>query len=283
MVNARLVNGVGTPCYSNPVQPAILVHGHRGARALRPENTLPAFEYAIAAGADALEMDVAVTRDDVVVVSHDAKLNRRICTSPGGPATIRQLTLAELACWDCGALRHPRFRRQMPVPHTHPPTLAQVLSLANRGNFLFNIEIKSYPRHPELTPPPEPFVELVWNVIREHRLENRVIVQSFDFRVLHAMRDRAPEIRLAALYAGRPKSFVRLAREAGTRIVAPHHTLVRRRNARAAHDAGLQVVVWTANQPRQWKRLIAAQVDGIITDDPAALIAYLTDRGLRLR
>src|SRR5580698_8626156 len=94
----------------------ILVHGHRGARAMRPENTLAGFEYAIAVGADALEMDVAVTRDDVVVVSHDPKLNRRICQSPDPPRAIRDLTLFEVERWDCGALRNPRFRNQTPIP-----------------------------------------------------------------------------------------------------------------------------------------------------------------------
>jgi len=281
MVNARLVNLVGPLAILNRVQPAILVHGHRGARALLPENTLPAFEYAVAAGADALEMDVAVTRDDVVVVSHDAKLNRRICTSPGCPTAIRQLSLAELSRWDCGALRNPRFRRQTPIPRTPIPTLDEVLDLAGRGSFLFNIEIKSNPRHPELTPPPDRFSELVWVAVRRHRLEQRVMVQSFDFRVLNAMRRLAPEIRLAALYVGRPKSLVKLGLEAGTQVIAPHHRLVRRRNVRAAHETGLQVVAWTANQRRDWRRLAKAQVDGIITDDPAGLIAFLKERGLR--
>src|SRR5437588_402578 len=90
----------------------ILVHGHRGARALRPENTIPAFEYAIGAGADVLELDMAVTRDDVVVVSHDPVLNPEICRSPGGSTLIRVLTLAELRKWDCGSLRNPKFPRQ---------------------------------------------------------------------------------------------------------------------------------------------------------------------------
>jgi len=238
---------------------AILVHGHRGARAHRPENTLPAFEYAISAGADALELDVAVTRDDVVVVSHDLRLGRR---------PIREMTLAEVGLWDCGE-------------GASIPTLDQVLALGDGGRFLFNIEIKSMPKRPAWAPPPERFAELVWQAIRRHRLARRVIVQSFDFRTLHAMRRIAPGIRLAALYAGRPKSLIAIARRAGTDIVAPYHALVSSRKVRAAHTAGLQVVVWTANRPRQWKRLIAAQVDGIITDDPAALIEYLKERGMR--
>src|ERR1700722_17674259 len=115
--------------------PPVLVHGHRGARAVLPENSLPAFEYAISIGADFLEMDVAVTRDDVVVVSHDPKLKPAL-------AAIRQLTVAELA------------------RYTTIPTLDQVLDLATRGPIQFNIEIKSFPKRPELAPPPERFAEL---------------------------------------------------------------------------------------------------------------------------
>jgi glycerophosphoryl diester phosphodiesterase len=230
--------------------PPVLVHGHRGARAVLPENTLPAFAYAISVGADFLEMDVAVTRDDVVVVSHDPKLK-----SPR--VAIRQLTLGEL----------PR--------RTAIPTLDQVLDLAAAGPIQFNIEIKSFPKRPALAPPPERFAELVWEAVRRHNLEARVMVQSFDFRVLRAMRQLAPEMRLAALYVGPPRSLLAIARKAGTNIVAPHRALVTRARVRAAHAAGIAVVPWTANRPAAWNRLLAAQVDGIITDDPAALIAYL--------
>ena len=244
----------------------ILVHGHRGARARFPENTLPAFEYAIQVGADALELDVAVTRDDVVVVTHDPKMNRR---------AIRDITFAELQTWDCGSRRKRRFPRQTLVPGARVPTLDQVLDLADRGDFLFNIEIKSYPDRPALSPSPPRFAELVYHAIRRHKLENRVMVQSFDFRVLHAMARIAPAIPLAALYMGRPRRFVKIARRAEVRIVAPYHALATARRVRTAHAAGLEVIVWTANRPRDWKRLVAAQVDGIITDDPEVLLAYL--------
>jgi len=245
---------------------------------MRPENTLPGFEYAIQVGADALEMDVAVTRDDVVVVSHDPEMNRWICRSPDPPRAIRDLTLSELERWDCGAVRNPRFPKQTPIPGARVPTLDQVLDLADRGDFLFNIEIKSFPDRPALAPPPGRFAQLVYQAIQRHKLEKRAMVQSFDFRILHAMARIAPEIRLGALYMGAPKSFVEIARRAGAGIVAPYHALASARQVQAAHGAGLQVVVWTANRPRDWKRLIAAQVDAIITDDPEALVAYLRQK-----
>ena len=132
---------------------------------------------------------------------------------------------------------------------------------------------------PRLAPPPERFAELVYQAIRRHNLEGRAMVQSFDFRILHAMGRIAPEIRLGALYMGRPKSFVEIARRAGAGIVAPYHALATARQVQAAHAAGLQVLVWTANRPRDWRRLIAAQVDAIITDNPEALLAYLKEIG----
>src|SRR6266851_5182205 len=92
-------------CFAAAAAPAprILVHGHRGARARRPENTLPAFEYAIAQGVDALEMDMAVTKDGVIVISHDPILETPVCTGPRNGVPIRELMLSEVRGWDCGA------------------------------------------------------------------------------------------------------------------------------------------------------------------------------------
>jgi len=252
----------------------VKVHGHRGARAARPENTIPAFEYAIAAGVDVLELDLSVTRDNVVVVSHDPYLEPPICSGPKDKVAIRESTLAEVRQWDCGAKQNPGFAKQQTVPGTRMPTLDEVFALASKGKFEFNIETKISVQRPELAPPPDEFARLVLEQIRKHRLESRVILQSFDFRTLHAMKKLAPDIRLAALYSGPAKGFVEIAREAGAGIVSPVFPLVTPEQVKAAHAAGLQVIPWTANTSADWKRLIEAGVDAIITDDPAALIAY---------
>jgi glycerophosphoryl diester phosphodiesterase len=263
-------------------QPAsLVVHGHRGARAVRPENTIPAFEYAIEAGVDVLELDMAVTKDDVLVVSHDPTLNPTICKGPAAASAIRTLTLKELRQWDCGALRNPRFPKQIPVPGTVIPTLDEVFALAPRGKFDFNIETKIFADHPEYTPSPEKFARLVLDCVRRNRLESRVIVQSFDFRTLHAMKTLAPGMRLAALYEKGAESFVDVARRAGARIISPEAQLVTPQKVAAAHAAGLEVVAWTANTRSEWDALVAAGVDAIISDDPAALIAYLKEKKLR--
>ncbi len=262
--------------------PRIQVQGHRGARAVRPENTLPAFEYAIQAGADVLELDLAVTKDDVLVVSHDPIINKKICAGPDGESVIRRLTLAQVKQWDCGAMKDAHFPKQEPAPGTRIPTLDEVLALAPRGTFAYNIEIKIDEKKPELSPDPEAFARMTADVIRKHGLEKRVIVQSFDFRALRAMKQIAPEIMLSALYGNFPKDFVEISKEAGgTPIVAPHYMLVTKGKVKKAHAAGLQVIPWTVNTPGAWNKMIKAGVDAIITDDPAALIGYLKERGLR--
>lgn len=258
----------------------IEVHGHRGARGVRPENTMPAFEYAISQGVDVLELDMAITKDGVVVVSHDPILKAPICSGPAPEAKIHQHTLAELRKWDCGGNRNPQFPRQQLTAGTRIPTLDEVFALAPKGKFSFNIETKITPKEQEagLQPPPAEFVKLVLAEIRKHHLENRVILQSFDFRTLHEMKKIAPEIKLSALYTGPAKSFVEIAKEAGASVVSPEYRLVTPDEVQAAHSAGIKVVPWTANEPADWDKLIAARVDAIISDDPAALIAYLKKR-----
>lgn len=262
--------------------PRILVHGHRGARARMPENTLPAFEYAIQAGVDALEMDMAVTKDNVIVISHDPILRAPVCT--GGlkeTAVIHELTLDQVRQWDCGAVRNPLFANQKPVPGTRIPTLDDVFRLAARGTFDYNIETKSFPDKPEYTPSPEEFARMVLAKIREYNLEKRIILQSFDFRTLIAMKKLAPEIRRAALTESDRRDFTVIAKEAQAGIVSPNFSLVTPAKVEAAHAAGLQVVPWTVNKPADWDRMIQAKVDAIISDDPAELIAYLKAQHLR--
>jgi len=151
--------------------PRILVHGHRGARARRPENTIPAFRYAIEHGADVLELDLAVTKDSILVVSHDPLINLSICTGGKTGVPIHTLTVAELQQYDCGSLRNPRFPTQIPAPGSRIPTFDEVLDLAPLGSFEFNVETKIFLDRPELTPGPEEFTQLVLAAIRRHHLE----------------------------------------------------------------------------------------------------------------
>lgn len=263
----------------------ILVHGHRGCRAVRPENTLPAFEHAIRAGVDALEMDLVLTKDDVLVVSHDPTINSVICRGPAGAEVeagipIRSLTFAELGRYDCGAVRNPGFPHQVPAPGTRIPAFDDVLRLAASSGVWLNVETKIRER-PDLVPPPGKFAAMVLAAVRKRGLESRTILQSFDYRTLRAMKKLAPKMPLAALDDIGKEDFITLARRGGAGIISPRFDFVTPEKVRAAHAAGLEVIPWTANQPEQWLALIEAEVDAIISDDPEALIAFLKQRGLR--
>lgn len=281
----------------------ILVHAHRGGRAARPENTLASFTYGIEQGTDVLELDLAVTKDNVLVVSHSPYLtqpvsddprvaaalaNERHCDGPPLPpgTPIHALTLSELKQYDCGAHTLAAFPHQVAVPHTPIPTFDEVLDLAPRGTFQFNVETKIFPNHPEFTPSPEEFVALIDKAVKSRHLESRVILQSFDFRTLHAMKALDPKIRLSALFGKArydgmmglhddDKTFAHIAKVSGADILSPDISLITPEEVKAAHDLGLQVAPYTANTADEWKRLADAHVDAIITDDPAALLAWL--------
>jgi glycerophosphoryl diester phosphodiesterase len=271
----------------------ILVHGHRGGRAARPENTIPAFQYAIDHGADVLELDLAVTKDDVLVVSHFPYISadypgERVCAGPElKPHTlIRSLTLAELRKYDCGANTLAAFPQQKAVPHTPIPTFDEVLDLAPQGKFEYNVETKIFPNHPEVAPAPEVFVRMIDDAVRRHHLESRVILQSFDFRTLRAMKKIDPQIRRSALFGeakydvlmgitDSDKEFVSVGQKSEANILSPDQGLVTPEKVAAAHAAGLQVAPYTVNDPAGWQKMADAHVDAIITDDPAGLLAWL--------
>jgi glycerophosphoryl diester phosphodiesterase len=258
----------------------ILVHGHRGARARHPENTLPAFRYAIAEGVDAIELDVAVTKDHLVVVSHDPVINPVICSGPETGIPIYALTLAELREYDCGGKKNPEFRDQVPVPRTRIPALDEVFDLARGNSVQFNVETKIFADRPELTPDPETFTQLIWDLMRKHKLEHRVILQSFDPRTLCVMKRLERSIPRAALFEEQ-RDWNEVAREFEATLFGPEYPLVTAERVAHAHAAGMNVVPWTVNEPEDWQKMADAGVDAIITDDPAALIGWLKQRGLR--
>lgn len=258
----------------------IAVHAHRGAMAVRPENTIAAFQEAIRIGADFIELDVLATRDDVLVVAHDAVINPALCTG-GEPRPIRELTLAEVQRYDCGSRTLPAFPRQVAVPGARIPTLDEVLDLGRSSKIRFTIEIKSSEKWKGLAPDPEPLARMVVDAVRKHGLEKRVLLQSFDFRVVKAVKAAAPELPLAALYGSGERSFVDIARETGAAMVNPAFRLITPEKVKEAHAAGIQVTPWTIDNPADWDRVLAAGVDGIITNDPAAVIAHLKAKGLR--
>ncbi len=271
---------------------APLVHGHRGSRGTMPENTLPAFAEALKAGVDVLELDLGVTKDNVVVVSHEPNVTPERCLGPNGaklekPIPLRSLTLEELKKFDCGTLTNPKFPRQAAVPGTPIPTLEEVFALVRAsklpaaGKVEFNIETKIFPYDPELSPAPAEFAALVVQAVKRNAMGPRVMVQSFDVRTLKEVKALAPEIRTSQLTYEELLDIVPALQAALTDIWSPNYKWITAESVKEAQKAGIQVAPWTINLPKEWDIAIAAGVDAIITDYPADLIAHLKAKKLR--
>jgi glycerophosphoryl diester phosphodiesterase len=265
---------------------SLQVQGHRGARARYPENTLPAFEHALSVGADVLEMDLAVTRDRKLVLSHDAFLNPELCLAPGGkrmesPIRIFSLSLDEVKKYDCGSLLNPRFPKQTLVKGTQIPTLEEVFAHVKKSKhpvakkIEFNIETKIRADRPEDTTTPGEFAELLVTALKKNGLLRRATIQSFDFRTLKEARARDSSVRTVALIENRSIDLLKVAEELKPEAISPQWELLSAELVQKLHAAGVKVVPWTANEESAWKKLIEFRVDGIITDDPAELIRFL--------
>lgn len=270
----------------------IAVHGHRGSRGTVPENTLPAFEAALMAEADVLEMDMGVTKDNVIVISHEPNIVPERCLDAEGnklkkPVPLRSLTLAEVKKYDCGTLVNPKFPQQLSVPGERIPTLDEVFAMVKASGYQaapkveFNIETKIFPAEPELTPSATDFARLVADTVARNGMEKRVIVQSFDVRTLKEIKKIAPAIRTSQLTYEELVDIVPALKSAKADIWSPNYKWVTLESIKEAHAAGIQVAPWTINTKKEWDMAIAAGVDAIITDYPEALVEYLKSKKLR--
>jgi glycerophosphoryl diester phosphodiesterase len=257
------------------------LQGHRGTRGLRPENTLPAFAKALEIGVDTLELDTNVTRDGMVVVMHDRRLNPDVARGPDGQwvsppgLAIHQLTYAELSRYDVGRLRPgsdyaKEFPDQVAIDGTHAPRLSDVFALVRaQGDrrVRFNIETKISPKAPDESPPPEEFARRLVDEIRAAGMQRRSTIESFDWRTLAVVQRIAPEIP-AVYLTYKMDDAVAKVRDAGGKIWSPFYKDVDEAKIREAHAAGIEVVVWTVNDPADMKRMVEWGVDGLITDRP---------------
>lgn len=291
MVPLTLLPAVGRAAAAQ-VEKKIEVHGHRGARARLPENTLPAFAYAVEQGVDFLEMDIAVTSDLKLVVSHDPHVNPVICRGPGGAAVpqdllIHSLTLKEVKTYDCGSVQNPRFKDQQPIRGTAMPELREVFDLVKKSKqpaartVRFNIETKSFPDHPEYTVQPAEFARLLVGEVKRAGMLKRTVFQSFDYRTLVEIRKLEPKALLSALSENPKEDLAGTIRAERFQISSPDWEMIDAAKVKAIQAAGAQVHPWTANTPEAWEKLVSWGVDGIITDDPHALIEFLKSKGLR--
>jgi glycerophosphoryl diester phosphodiesterase len=306
---------------AGPAANAFDLQGHRGARGLAPENTLAAFQTALKIGVATLELDLAMTKDDVLVVSHDRRLNPDHTRGPNGqfletegPA-IRSLTLSEVQRYDVGRLTPgssyaASLPAQQPVDGARIPALTELFELVKRmgaDHVRFNIETKITPTSGAETPDPEAFAAAVAKAVRGAGLAARVSIQSFDWRTLVAFKRIAPEIERVCLTAealnfdtikrGEPGpspwtagldiddvagSVPRLVAAADCQVWSPLYRNAKPDDVAAAKGLGLKVIPWTVNERAEMERLIGLGVDGLITDYPDRLRAVMAEKGMPL-
>ncbi|WP_314947608.1 glycerophosphodiester phosphodiesterase [Bradyrhizobium cosmicum] len=295
------------------------LEAHRGGRALLPENTLPAFANALSMGVGTLELDVGVTADGEVVVSHERGLNPDLTrdargayiTQPGTP--LVRLRLADIRAYDVGQIRPDsayakQFPDQRAVPGTGIPTLSELFALVRKsGNtrVRFNIETKIDPNHPDETLDPQGFVAKLLAVIAFEKFSDRVMIQSFDWRTLQLVQQQAPSIPTVYLTLQRGSgqtvaldkatswtagfnpadhggSLPRTIKAAGGTVWSPYFGDVTETLIAEAHALDLRVVVWTVNKREDMARMIEIGVDGIISDRPDLLREVAGEKGIAL-
>lgn len=261
--------------------------GHRGCRGLMPENTVPAMIHAIGLGVTTLEMDVVITKDKQVVLSHEPFFNHEITTKPGGgfitskderTYNIYQMDYADVAKYDVGLKPHPRFPRQEKMKAVKP-RLADVfdsvnnyMMMARRPFPYYNIETKTNPATDNVYhPAPAEFVELLMKLIKEKNMEEQVIIQSFDFRTLQYLHQKYPQIKTAMLIEDfDTRTFEQQLKALGftPTIYSPAYKLVTKELIEKCHSQNIRVIPWTVNTRAEIEKYKGMGVDGIITDYP---------------
>lgn len=313
--------GPGATSTTAPPAPVDLdVQGHRGARGLKPENTLPAFETALDLGVSTLELDLHFTADGEVVVWHDAAIDGEKCgLAPDAPSDVPDpddvlvpeqdlfiagLTRAQLAGYECN--RNPSASSYPDQTKGATPlagadykivTLGELFDFvaayaestektdeqrAAAARVMFNVETKRKPDQPETIGDgfdgirAGPFELAILADVADRALGSRVIVQSFDHRSLWAVHAENPDLTLAALSSRDPIDLEDVAAR-GASIWSPNRQVLDRDSLERAHDAGLEVIPWTVNDPAEMADLIALGVDGLITDRPDLLLDLVAE------
>lgn len=261
------------------------IQGHRGARGMMPENSIPAFIYALDQGVTTLELDVVISRDGEVVVSHEPWINQDICIGPDGKSlngkskedlNIYSLSYEEIKTYDCGSVKNKRFPDQQKL-YVNKPLLKDVIKQAERYaksetgyEVRYNIELKSGKEGDNIFhPAPAEFSSTVYALIDDYLPWERVTIQSFDFRILQYWDANYPDVQLAALIENMRSVETNLgALGFIPRIYSPNYKLISEKIVKELHEKGIQVIPWTVNEKEDMERLVEWGVDGIITDYP---------------
>jgi glycerophosphoryl diester phosphodiesterase len=286
--------------------PTFDVQGHRGARGLFPENTVPAFLAALDQGVTTVELDLAITKDNQIIVSHDPWMAAEFCLKPDGSSFLKKEELKyniykmlyeEVKQWDCGSKPHERFPEQQKIKIYKPLLSEVIVAIENHiKNFTkyevdYNIEIKSDPKGDgKFHPLPDEFSDMVFQLIDQYLPLDRIVIQSFDFRVLKYWHEKYPEVRLAALVENR-KSIDENLNQLGfvPTIYSPHFNLLSKEKVDYLHSKSfvltekqerekmkprLRVIPWTVNEEKDMLVVKGMGVDGFITDYPNRAAKY---------
>lgn len=273
-------------CNANKV---IDIQGHRGCRGLLPENSLPAFEKAIDLGVNTLELDIVVTKDNKVVVSHEPFMNPVICYNPEGEPipdalqthyNLYKMNYEDIKAFDCGSKFHPTYPKQEKLK-TYKPLLSEVFDLvtSKKSDVNFNIEIKSEPKYYGVfTPQPEAYVKLVIDDIKKYKMLSRVNLQSFDVTILEEIKKQLPKMKVALLVDWTetiPNKLEKLSYK--PEIISPYFKFLTAQVIKDYQSQGFQIIPWTINTEKDMRQMVSWKVDGIITDYPDRLIEILND------
>lgn len=270
-----------------------VIIGHRGSRGLKPENSLSAFAEALELGAGGLEMDLFITKDRQVVVTHDAHISHKLCVRPEGTPLqeqeseqlkIYRLNLEEIKPYDCGSKPNPLFPEQQNT-ETHIPLLGDVLEAAcfharAEEPLLFLLEIKSDPatdhvNHPE----PPAFLKSVLDVVAEKNMQQQVVIISFDKRCLQEARKQNREIRIGLSL----ESAEQLQEELNDlgfmpHVLCPQFEQLNPDLLNFARQHHISLIPWTVNEEADLQKIIELEPEGIITDYPDRALALIKER-----
>lgn len=267
------------------------IQGHRGARGLMPENSIEGFIKAVEVGATTLELDLVVSKDNKLIVSHEHFLSPDFCNDLHGIRVgidtifnLYKMTAEEIKKYDCGSLYHDRFPEQEKVK-TYKPTLIEVFGVVEKylhkhslPPVNYNIELKtSIGTDSVFHPSPEVFSDLVYQLVSEYKLWDRVNIQSFDFRTLQYFNRTYPEVKLAMLIESE-SDWKKNIKELGftPEIYSCYFQLLSREKVRQIQEAGMKVIPWTVNDVTDINEMIDWGVDGIISDYPNRVVEILT-------
>ena len=287
----------------------IKIYGHRGARGDLPENTLDSFKYLFENNINAYETDILISKDLIPVITHDFRLDPSLTKDEEGDwitdenIKIFDLTYNEISKFDVGSLNKltrygRRFLNQRSLENQKIPKLDELLELSSKNlsqDTIINLEIKSTPDEKKLTPSPKEMVQIVLNDIKKSNLQDKIIISSFDWRILREVKNQSPEISRAYLTFQQEKGMKikktiyskspwidhipltivydlpKIIKELGGSAWHPYYKDINKKAVKDAHDYNLPVNVWTVNDEYNMLKMIEYEVDGIMTDYPLKL------------